>query len=45
VGVKLLLEEFSREVSVIHVDIPVLVPALRSVARYVIAKYVDPAGV
>jgi len=45
VGVKLLLEEFSREVSVIHVDIPVLVPALRSVARYVITKYVDPAGV
>ena len=39
----LLVEEFTWEISVVHIDIPVFIPTFGSIARYIITKYVNEA--
>ena len=40
-SVVLLVKELSRQISVVYINIPVLVPALGPISRHIIAKDVD----
>lgn len=42
---ELLLKKVTREISMCHVSIPVFVPRLRTIARYIISEIINKAAI
>jgi hypothetical protein len=45
VGVILLMEKFIRQISMIHVYVPMLIPAFGTISRDIITEDIDEAGI